>query len=392
MSIFKLPDLGEGLLEAEISEWNIAEGDTVEKDQILIALETAKAIVDIPSPQAGQVIKLYGKEGDLIQTGDPLLEFETEDQSQHQSESTDSENKNTAENTILKMKSSDTVVGSIPSSNKIINEQAHSTSPLNKSITSVKATPAVRALAHRLQVDLSIVTPSGPNGSVKVSDVERVAKIFSKVGNLMPLKGVRRAMAISMSKAYAEVVLVTINEDADIECWDKEQDVTIRLIKAIIHACEKEPSLNAWYDSHSMGRRLIKDIHLGIAVDTKEGLFVPVIKDVTSYAPNSLREYINQLKIALNERRVPPEQLRGHTFTLSNFGPIGGQYANPIVIPPTVAILGAGSIRDEIVSVKRQAEFHRKLPLSLSFDHRTVTGGEAGRFLMAVIDDLQNAN
>ena len=138
-----------------------------------------------------------------------------------------------------------------------------------------------------------------------------------------------------------------------------------------------------------MGRRLIKDIHLGIAVDTKDGLFVPVIKNVSSYSRQALREQINQLKIDLNERRISPDKLRGHTFTLSNFGHIGGQYANPVVIPPTVAILGAGSIRDAIVSVDRQVELHRKIPLSLSFDHRTVTGGEAGRFLMAVIDDLQ---
>lgn len=376
MSIFKLPDLGEGLPEAEVVNWYIKEGDIVNAEQLLVAVETAKAIVDIPSPQAGKIIKLFGNKGDLIHTGDPLLEF------------LDKTSTTMTPNT-KKPHESTSVVGEIPTSNEVINELQQSTTHHKTSGT--KATPAVRALAHRLNIDLSIVTPSGLNETIKASDVERVAKILKQVGQLTPIKGVRRAMAIAMSKAHAEVVPVTLNDDADIESWDAHEDATLRLIRALIIACQKEPSLNAWYDSHSIGRRLIKAIHLGIAVDSNIGLFVPVIRDAETYSPPALRRKIDDLKHALHERSVPPDELRGYTITLSNFGNIGGRYANPIVIPPAVAILGAGRIQKTPVVVGQGFEAHNILPLSLSFDHRAVTGGEACRFLMAVIHDLQKA-
>ncbi|MFK5894331.1 MAG: 2-oxo acid dehydrogenase subunit E2, partial [Pseudomonadota bacterium] len=150
-----------------------------------------------------------------------------------------------------------------------------------------------------------------------------------------------------------------------------------------------EPSLNAWYDSHSVGRRLIKQIHLGLAVDTDDGLFVPVIKDVNELNDSKLRENINALKQQLKLRKLSPESLRGNTITLSNFGAIGGRYANPVIVPPTVAILGAGKLCVEPVAVNGKVEIHKRIPLSLSFDHRAVTGGEATRFMLAVLKSLQ---
>lgn len=378
MSIFKLPDLGEGLPEAEIAEWFVQEGEAVTLDQPLVAVETAKALVDIPSPQAGVIGKLFGKAGDIIETGDPLLEF-VDDESV-------AANKLAAEE---KQEDQGTVVGAVPVSSQRHQEQATSVAAgANKTSAGVKATPAVRALAHRLDVDLAVVTPSGPNGTIMVSDVERVATIFKQTGPLEKLKGVRRAMAYSMAKAHAEVVLVTVNEEADIEAWLDNQDITTRLIRAIIVACEKQPALNAWYDSHSVGRRLIKQVHLGIAVDSEDGLFVPVIRNAEQLSLQQLREKIDDLKLALKNRSLSPEDLRGNTITLSNFGHIGGRYADPIVVPPTVAILGAGAVRDDVIAVQRELEIHRRIPLSLSFDHRAVTGGEASRFLMAVIADL----
>ncbi len=275
----------------------------------------------------------------------------------------------------------------------------------------VKATPAVRALAHRYNIDLAIVTPSGPKGTVKASDVERVVKIFEEVGQLKPLKGVRRAMAKSMTQAHAEVVPVTINDDADITPWPEHTDTTIRVIRAMVKACQAEPALNSWYDSHSIGRRLIKEVHLGLAVDTREGLFVPVIRDVQSYNENTLREKINDIKALVEQRKIPPEDLRGNTIALSNFGNMVGKYANPVVVPPTVAILGTGRAFAQLVLIESEGESekegkeqrngkikegslaqHTFLPLSLSFDHRSVTGGEAARFLGALIDDLQQEN
>ncbi len=375
MTIFKLPDLGEGLPEAEIAEWLIKEGDTVALDQAIVAVETAKALIEIPSPQSGVIVKFFGEEGDIIHTGDPLLEFGGSDDGSKK----------------LNNKPDDqgSVVGEMPVSNSIHKEEAQAVSAIGKNLTGLKATPAVRALARRHDVELSMITPTGPNGTITSKDVERVTKILSEVGKLQPLKGVRRAMATTMANAHAEVVAVTLNEDADIAAWTQTHDTTIRLIRAIISACQSEPALNAWYDSHSIGRRIIEQIHLGIAVDTKDGLFVPVIKDVAQFSLVGLREKIEELKKALNNRKILPEELRGNTITLSNFGGIGGRYANPIVVPPTVAILGAGTARDEAVVVSGEIKIHTRIPLSLTFDHRAVTGGEACRFIMAVIKDLE---
>jgi len=253
----------------------------------------------------------------------------------------------------------------------------------------IKATPAVRALARRMDVDLSMVSPSGPNDTIIATDIERVAGILQQVGKLEPLRGVRRAMANAMSHAHAEVASVTLNDDADIGAWADAYDVTIRLVRAMVKASKAEPSLNAWYDSHSMGRRLIKQVHMGIAVDTDQGLFVPVIENVNDLSDAQLREQINMLKEQLVSRKLPAESLRGNTITLSNFGAIGGRYANPVIVPPTVAILGAGRICKEPVAVGDKVEVHKRMPLSLSFDHRAVTGGEATRFMVAVIDDLE---
>ncbi|HED35796.1 MAG TPA: 2-oxo acid dehydrogenase subunit E2 [Gammaproteobacteria bacterium] len=373
MSIFKLPDLGEGLPEAEIVEWFIKEGDTVEADKNIVSMETAKAIVDIPSPQAGKITRLFGAPGDIIHTGDPLLEFAGDEAG---TEAPEAE------------KDTGTVVGEIPTGGEIYTEQPQQFSSSGRDV-GIKATPAVRALARRMDVDLSMVSPSGPNDTIIATDIERVAGILQQVGKLEPLRGVRRAMANAMSHAHAEVASVTLNDDADIGAWADAYDVTIRLVRAMVKASKAEPSLNAWYDSHSMGRRLIKQVHMGIAVDTDQGLFVPVIENVNDLSDAQLREQINMLKEQLVSRKLPPESLRGNTITLSNFGAIGGRYANPVIVPPTVAILGAGRICKEPVAVGDKVEVHKRVPLSLSFDHRAVTGGEATRFMVAVIDDLE---
>lgn len=372
MKIFKLPDLGEGLPEAEIVEWFVKEGDEVSNDQIIVAMETAKAIVEIPSPQAGTIAKLYGDDGDIIHTGDPLLEFKVDE---------------SADKSTQKADKSTSVVGEIPTDKQKLKETAQSVSGNHH--VGVKATPAVRALARQHDIDLSIVTPSGPNGTIKASDVERVAKIYASVGQLQPLKGVRRVMANTMAQAHAEVVPVTLNDDADISLWPAKTDITARLIRAIVNAAKAEPSLNTWYDSHSIGRRMIEQIHLGLAVDTKDGLFVPVIQDVASYNPEQLRDKISTIKDLVKQRKIPANELRGNTITLSNFGSIGGKYANPIVVPPTVAIIGAGRNFKQ-VALNSEKDICEKtlLPLSLTFDHRAVTGAEAARFMQALIQDL----
>ncbi|KFI22514.1 dihydrolipoamide acetyltransferase family protein [Nitrosococcus oceani] len=375
--IFKLPDLGEGLTEAEIVEWHVKIGDEIQVDQPLVAVETAKAIVDIPSPHQGRIGKLYGETGDFIQVDDPLVEFETKG----------------AQPPPERREDTGTVVGKVEAGKEIVRETA---TRVGQAPAGIKATPAVRALAHRLDVDLSIVTPTGADSMITAADIQRVAKILAEVGPLEPLRGVRRAMARTMARtmasAHGEVVPVTVNDDADIQAWRPEEDITLRLIRAIVTACQAEPALNAWYDSHAIGRRVLKKIDLGIAVDTSDGLFVPVLRDAGSRDPHDLRQGLNAIKQGVRERKLPPEELRGYTFTLSNFGPFGGRYANPVVVPPTVAILGAGRTREAVVPIQGKLEIHRLLPLSLTFDHRAVTGGEAARFLMVAIEDLEKTS
>ena len=371
MSIFKLPDLGEGLQDAEIVEWHVKTGDEIQLDQPLVSVETDKAIVDIPSPETGEIHKIYGNVGDIVNVGDPLVEFSTASAK--------------TELPKVKAKQTGTVVGEVKEGKNIISESALH---IGHAAHGLKVTPAVRALAHSLDVDLSIVTPTGQDGMISAKDVERVAKILNDVGPMELLRGTRRTMARTMSQAHAEVVTVTVNDDADIDAWANDEDITIRLIRAIVSGCKLEPSLNAWFDSHAVGRRVLKKIDLGIAVDTKDGLFVPVLRDVGNRKKEDLRASLNKLKQDVQDRKIPAEELRGYTFTLSNFGTFGGRYADPIVVPPTVAILGAGHVRLQVVAVDDRAIVHRVLPLSLTFDHRAVTGGEATRFLARVIDDL----
>lgn len=367
MKLFKLPDLGEGLAEAEIVKWYVAAGDEVKRDQPLVSVETAKAIVDIPSPYTGRVQRLYGQPGDIIHTDDPLVEFDIGKEARAEA---------------------GTVVGRVAVGREVVKEPV---SPIGRAALGAKATPAVRALAHRLNVDLSIVTPTGPDDMITAADVQRVARILSEVGPLEPLRGVRRSMARAMAQAHAEVVAVTISDDADIDAWKPGTDVTLRLIRALAAGVRAEPSLNAWYDSPNLGRRVLKRIDLGIAVDTPEGLFVPVLRDVGNRDPADLRKGLDAIKQAVRARKIPPEELRGYTITLSNFGTLAGRYADPVVMPPTVAILGAGRIRPEVVAAEGVPVVHRILPLSLTFDHRAVTGGEAARFLAAVLADLERA-
>ncbi|NMF90683.1 dihydrolipoamide acetyltransferase family protein [Aromatoleum petrolei] len=366
MKIFKLPDLGEGLQEAEIVEWHVKPGDEVKTDQPLLSVETAKAIVEIPAPWDGRIEKLFGAAGQIVQVGAPLIGFE--------GAGGDAD--------------AGTVVGEVQVGTQV---QQEAPAAVGRPAAAIKATPAVRAQARQLNVDLAMVTPSGPDGLITLADVQRVAKILAEVGPPEILRGVRRAMAQNMALAQSEVAAATVIDDADIHAWPAGTDITIRLIRALVAGCKAEPGLNAWYESHTMGRRVLKKVDVGIAVDLIDGLFVPVLRDVANRDPADLRAGLDRMRADVAARKIPAEEMRGNTITLSNFGMIAGKYAAPVVVPPTVAILGAGRVHDTVVAVDGKPAVHRVLPLSLTFDHRVVTGGEAGRFLAAVIADLSAA-
>lgn len=378
MKIFYLPDLGEGLPDAEIREWYIKEGDEIKIDQPLVAMETAKAVVDVPSPRTGRIKKLHGNAGDVIATGAPLVEF--------------------ADGEEETPKKSSTVVGSLESSDTVLVESATGIKPVTSG-GAIKAMPAVRALAKRLNVVLASLQGTGSGGQITLDDVEKAAAQPAAVApsttkaaapeGFEALRGVRKAMASTMAQSHSEVVPITVVDDADIHNWPEKTDITLRVIHAIIAACKEEPSLNAWYHTASNSRKLHNSIHLGLAMDSEEGLFVPVLKDITQQSTEELRTTINRFKEQVRNRTIPQDDLKGATFVLSNVGVFAGRYANPIIVPPTVAILAVGRIHKEVVAFQDEPAVHRIIPLSLSVDHRVITGGEATRFLAALIKDLE---
>ena len=205
-----------------------------------------------------------------------------------------------------------------------------------------------------------------------------------------PLRGLRRAMARSMSASQAEVPLATVCDDADVHGWSKPGDYMLRLVRALIGAWRIEPALNAWYDAASNRARPARSHRSGDRGRyTPQGLIVPVVRNIENKTPEELKAAVAAQKSAAHQRSIPPEDLRGFTLMLSNFGTLAGRYGIPIVVPPAVAILGAGKVRTDAVVVAGTVAAHRRMPLSLSFDHRCITGGEACRFLAAVIADLE---
>ncbi|QMT60219.1 dihydrolipoamide acetyltransferase family protein [Legionella sp. PC997] len=368
MNIFNLPDLGEGLPDAEIHEWFVKEGDKVVADQPLVSMETAKAVVDVPCPQSGTISKLYGKPGDVIKTGEPLVAFES---------------------TSAKAADKGTVVGNLEESSEVF-EDNFTIGTQHTTRNRIKTTPAVKILAKKLGVDLSTVKGSGEFGVITRADVQAQADKNSQVpAGFEPLRGVRRAMLNSMVQSHTEVVPVSIFDEADISAWKPGTDITVRLVRAMTYAASKEPALNAWFDTKHSARQCFEQVHLGLAMDNEEGLFVPVIHDAAKHSDAELRNMINDFKKSVSTREITADKLKGATITLSNFGKFAGRFASPIIVPPMVAILAVGRLYQGAVVNKGLIESHNILPLSLSFDHRAVTGGEATRFLGAVMESLQ---
>ena len=364
MKDFCLPDLGEGLDEAEIVSWHAGVGDHVVADQPLVSVETAKAIVEIPSPYSGHIAKRFGEPGDVLKVGDPLVVFE---EGAHEDAAT--------------------VVGRIPAAPGD-EKQPHAESIADSA--PIRAAPAVRRRARELGVDLAKVTPSGVHGEITLHDLEEGMTGLEQAAITRALRGPRRTMARNMARARDQVVPATLHDDADVEHWTSDADPTVRLARAIATACRVEPILNAWLDADTQSLRIHDQVDLGIAVDTEQGLFVPVLRDVGNRADDALRAGLQQLETDVKARSIPPRELLGATITLSNFGTLGGRYANLVIVPPQVAILGAGHIAPRAVVVDGELVVRRVLPLSLSFDHRAVTGGEAARFLAAVKNALED--
>jgi 2-oxoisovalerate dehydrogenase E2 component (dihydrolipoyl transacylase) len=392
VSVFKLPDLGEGLSEAEILRWHVSVGDHIDVDAPMLSVETAKAVVEVPSPVSGKVLSLHAQPGDRIEIGALLVEFATD---------------------ACASGDSGTVVGHMPGATG--EESASVALSVADAATAarVRAVPAARALARSLGVDIAGLSGTGRNGLVTLDDVMAVglpsrsstSKMHpapapapapasvpgsvSEGGDVEVLRSLRRSMAQSMALSRDSVMACSVFDDADLHAWRAGCDYTARVLRAITAGVRAEPVLNSWFDAQSQSRTLFEHIDVGIAVDTTDGLLVPVIRQVQRRSPSQLREELDRLKRAARERTVAGEELRNFTFMLSNFGTMAGRYATPVVVPPAVAILGTGRVRSDVVAVGDRIEIHLRMPLSLTFDHRVVTGGEAVRFLAAALADLE---
>jgi len=191
-----------------------------------------------------------------------------------------------------------------------------------------------------------------------------------------------------MSESHAWVVPTSIMDDADVQQWSPGQDKTLRLLRSIRTAVRSEPGLNAWYDADREMRLVHSVIDVGMAIDTAEGLFAAALRNVQDRSDEDLRAALDDLKNKVESRSVPSGDLKDYTIMLSNFGMIAGRYATPVITPPCVCIIAAGKARQEVKPVAGGFEAHRVIPLSLTFDHRVCTGGEAARFLRAMIGDL----
>lgn len=383
MKSFMLPDLGEGLAESEIVEWHINAGDIVTVDQIVVTIETAKAIVEVPAPYSGKIIHRYGNEGDVINIGSLLLEIE-------EAETADTAEQVSSSISVNKEDAA-TVVGNVSQQSHHVDIDdfwigGDKNTSAKKLIT---AMPSARRLAQRLGVDLHVFKGSGPEGLIIDAD------IYNQCDQQLPgtevLKGARRTMVNTMAESHHNVAAVTITEEALLVDWGVGEDISIRLIQAVINACQQEPALNAWFDAETMTRCLHSTVNVGIAVDSNHGLYVPVLRHADEYSPKGVRQWLDKTVKGIRERKIGREQLQHATITLSNFGAIAGIYATPVVTTPQVAIVGAGRIIEKVIIKEEQPITVKAMPLSMTFDHRACTGGEAARFIKALVLHLQQA-
>jgi pyruvate dehydrogenase E2 component (dihydrolipoamide acetyltransferase) len=374
---FVLPDLGEGIAEGEIRKWLVKEGDLVEEHQNVLEIETDKAVVEVPSPKKGRVLRIAREEGEIVKVGEVLMSIGE-----------------AGEPVEEKKPESVSVVGVLPE------EEGEE----------VLATPAVRALAKELGVDLEGIKGSGPGGSVTREDVAASAgkakKAEDSYGQVerVAIRGLRRSIAKNLLTVLRTYAPVTGMDEADVtELWElrerekaavKKKGIHLTFvpffIKAVQHALLSHPMLNAAVDEEKEEIVVKKYYNIGIATDTPDGLMVPVIKDADKKTILELASELQELSQKAKERKIRLEDLRGNSFTLSNFGSFGGTYATPIINYPDSAILGTGRIAERPWVKDGQIAIRRILYLSLTFDHRVTDGADAAQFMAKVIQYLED--
>ncbi|MBI4043907.1 MAG: 2-oxo acid dehydrogenase subunit E2 [Candidatus Diapherotrites archaeon] len=439
---FKFPDVGEGITEGELIRWLVREGDSVKQDQPLAEVETDKAVVEIPSPRAGTVLKLYFKEGQTVKVGEVMITIGEKGESV----SSVPAKEKPAQPSLESKPNTSSVVGVLEEAAEPVPVQKRSgvfpgaipASPKPGGLP-VLAAPSTRRMAREFGVDISKVRGSGEQGRVLEEDVVRASHTQQAVKDLhaqvkavsseesfsriplskaayaegealerVPVKGIRKATWKHMAEAFTHTVPVTHMDEADVTAlWDvreKEKILTqekgIKLtflpfiVKSVVAALKEHPYLNASLDEEASEIVLKKFYHIGMAVDAGEGLLVPVIRNADKKSILQIAREMNALAEKAKSRSLDLSELKGGTFTLTNVGSIGGQFATPVINFPEAAILATGRIYEKPVVEKgflsHKVLVRKVLPLSLTFDHRILDGAEAARFTNDIIKRLED--
>jgi pyruvate dehydrogenase E2 component (dihydrolipoyllysine-residue acetyltransferase) len=376
---FTLPDVGEGIDGAEIIEWRVGVGDRVQEDQELVEVQTDKAIVVIPSPATGVVTAIGAPEGERLAVGAVLAVIERDGGN-----------------------------GAAPAPAAAPPPPAAASRPL--------ASPATRRRARELGVDLAAVEGSGPHGRILREDVEGsgaapeppAAAEPPGAGEVVPLRGVRRAIAHTLTRAWQEIPHIIDFREVDAtrllaartalrgRAADRGEEALARALTptpliaaAAVRALADHPYVNASVDLGREEITLHAHVHLGVATATPDGLMVPVVPDADRRTVAELALAIAEVSRAARERRLAPEQLRGATFTVNNFGGLGVWLGTPIIQPPQVVNFGVGAIRDRVVAVDGAPQVRPVCALAVSGDHRVLDGDTLGAFVSQVVTLLE---
>ncbi len=427
---FKFPDIGEGLTEGEIVRWLVKEGDEIKEGQPLVEVETDKALAEIPAPKTGVILKILAKEKEVVKVGQVIVVIG------EKGETLAAPSPKPSVGVVGELEEApEEAPAALPKAppqkapEKVparagVEKEAAKPAPAKPVPAGERAlaTPAVRALARELGVDINKVQGTGSEGRVLEKDVRQAAEAKAKpaeevkeikkvrkydlYGSVerIPLRGVRRSIAKAMVKSKYTAPHVTAIDDADVtELWqirEKEKKVAeskgIKLtilpfiMKAVVTGLTDHPYLNATLDDENEEIVLKKYINIGLATDTPEGLMVPVVKLAREKSIFELAQELTQLTEKARSRTIDLADLKGGTFTITNYGAVRGIYGTPIINYPEVAILGIGRIQDKPVIRGEKVVVRKILPLSLSFDHRVVDGAEAARFLNTIILRLED--
>lgn len=406
---FILPDLGEGIAEGEIRKWLVKEGATIEEHQAVLEIETDKAVVEVPSPKGGTVLKLAKEEGETVKVGEVLMVIGEAGEKIGEQPA--------AQEKPAERPKSVSVVGELPEEEEEVKPAA--ARPKSVSVVGelpeheenvVLAVPAVRSFAKEQGVSLDKIKGTGPGGSISREDVLKATKLPAKDEDQhgpferVAIKGLRKTIAKNLILAQKTAASVTETDEADItDLWalrarekkaleDKGVHLTFMpfFMKAIQHTLMEFGTFNASVDEDREEIILKKYFNVGVAVDTAEGLIVTVVKNVEKKTIHDLAVELQSLSKQARERTVKLEDLRGSTFTVTNYGTYGSTFATPIINYPDVAILGTGKISDKPWVKDGKIVVRKILPLSLTFDHRVNDGAGAAKFLTRLLSYLED--